>query len=153
MRELISAGKLRYPVAQKDDHGNLVTKTIEKEGPVTFMVTTTRAKLHHENETRMLSIEVDDSEAQTRAVMRKVAETVGLNLSSTADLQPWWDFQRLLAEGPRDVVIPYAKVLSDLVPSAAVRLRRLSKMLQRCKRFRGVNGERARTRRKRSSLR
>lgn len=66
LRELISEGILRYPVVQKVEGKGLVTELVVKHGPVVFMVTTTKAALHPENETRMLSVEIDDSEEQTR---------------------------------------------------------------------------------------
>jgi hypothetical protein len=71
LRELISEGRLRYPVVQKDKAG-LATVVIEKNGPVAFMVTTTKAALHPENETRMLSLEIDDSDTQTVKVLSKL---------------------------------------------------------------------------------
>ena len=102
---------LRYPVAQKIG-GEIVTTVIEKHGPVCFLVTTTRANLHAENETRMLSLETDDSQNQTRAVLVKVAETIGEQgigaIADIVDVAPWHDFQRWLAAGNRNVVIPYA---------------------------------------------
>ena len=62
---------------------------------------------------------------QTRAVLRKVAEVEGLNHSHAAiAYEPWRDFQRWLAVGSRQVVVPFADVLSDLIPAASVRLRR-----------------------------
>jgi DNA-binding MarR family transcriptional regulator len=125
LRELMSEGKLRYPVVQKIS-GELVTRVIEKKGPVTFMVTTTRNKLNPENETRMLSLEVNDSEEQTRAVLGKVAEVIGLNGEFVAaDLQPWHDHQRWLAAGECEVIVPFAKTLSRLIKATrSVRLRR-----------------------------
>ena len=51
LRELMSEGILRYPVPQKVGN-DIVTVTIVKRGPVTFIVTTTRASLNQENETR-----------------------------------------------------------------------------------------------------
>lgn len=124
LRELMSEGLLRYPVAQKVG-GAIKTVVVEKHGPVAFMVTTTRNKLHVENETRMLSLEVNDSEQQTRAVMRKVAEAEGLNITNKgADFRPWQNFQRWLAAGDREVIIPYATMLARLIPAKAVRLRR-----------------------------
>lgn len=45
LRELMSEGKLRYPVVQKVDKVGLATVVIEKNGPVAFMVTTTKAAL------------------------------------------------------------------------------------------------------------
>ena len=51
LRELMSEGKLTYPVVQKIN-GQLVTTIITKRGPVCFMVTTTKAALHPENSPR-----------------------------------------------------------------------------------------------------
>lgn len=124
LRELMSEGKLIYPVVQKVGE-ELVTTEIVKNGPVAFQVTTTKAALHPENETRMLSIDVDDSEEQTKLVLGKVAEIVGMNAeAATIDFEPWRDFQRWLAAGNCSVVIPFAARLSALIPPRSVRLRR-----------------------------
>ena len=124
LRELMSEGVLRYPIATKVG-GHITTTVIEKHGPVSFMVTTTRNKLHQENETRMLSLEVDDGEAQTRAVMAKVAESEGYSVAPRSDdLEPWRNYQRFLAAGSREVIIPFARTLVRLIPPSAVRLRR-----------------------------
>ena len=124
LRELISEGVLRYPTVEKIG-GELQTRVIEKRGPVSFMVTTTRLKLHAENETRMLSLEVDDSEEQTRAVLNKVAEVEGLNASvGVVNYSRWQDYQRWLEAGDRAVVVPYAIPLAAAIPPRAVRLRR-----------------------------
>src|SRR5262249_10524131 len=85
----------------------------------------TKSKLHPENETRMLSLEIDDSEGQTKSVLSKVAQVEGLNHPATQiDYRPWQDFQRWLELGERRVVVPFAPVLGELIPAAAVRLRR-----------------------------
>jgi phage/plasmid primase-like uncharacterized protein len=124
LRELMSEGLLRYPTVEKIG-GELQTRVIEKQGPVAFMVTTTRRKLHPENETRMLSLDIDDSEAQTRAVLIKVAEVEGLNVSAdVVDYGRWRDYQRWLEAGERAVVVPFAVALSHSIPPRSVRLRR-----------------------------
>ena len=124
LRELMSEGKLRYHAVQKRD-GEFVSIMVEKQGPVAFMVTTTKNKLNAENETRMLSLEVDDSAAQTKAVLRKVAEVEGRNMRGhTIDYAPWHNFQRWLAAGERRVFIPFALTLADLLKPKSVRLRR-----------------------------
>ena len=118
------AGPLHYPVVQKIGN-ELVTVTVEKNGPVCFFVTTTKAALNPENETRMFSLEVDDSGEQTAIVIDKVAETVGLNAENTViNYEPWRDFQRWLAAGNCAVVVPFARELGQLIPPRAVRLRR-----------------------------
>jgi len=84
--------------------------------------TTTKTKVHDENETRILSLVTDDSREQTARVLLELAdETNGHN-----DLEPWRDFQRWLASGDAEhrVTIPYGKTLAKQVPPAAVRLRR-----------------------------
>ena len=57
---------------------------IEKEGPVTFLVTTTKSKLDPENETRLLSLEIDDTREQTEKVLNKVALVEGLHSAGSA---------------------------------------------------------------------
>jgi hypothetical protein len=123
LRELMSEGRIRYDTAQKLGDG-IITVTIQKQGPVAFMVTTTKAKLHPENETRMLSLEIDDTERQTKDVIRKIAQAHGVNDSRPVNYEHWRDFQRWLEHGDREVVIPYANVLAEMVPPVAVRLRR-----------------------------
>jgi hypothetical protein len=123
LRELISEGCLRHNTVQKVGN-EIVATMIEKHGPVTFLVTTTRNKLHPENETRMLSIEMDDSENQTRRVLDKVAQVVGVGDIASVAHKPWQDFQRWLAAGERRAVVPFAGAISDLIPKVAVRLRR-----------------------------
>src|SRR6476660_1825099 len=125
LRELMSEGVLRYHVPQKQHDGTMKTVTIEKHGPVAFMVTTTRNKLHPENETRMLSIEVDDSAEQTRRVMEMVAEIEGLNRQvAKPELKIWRDYQRWLAAGECRVYVPFARALVALITQTkSVRLR------------------------------
>jgi hypothetical protein len=123
LRELMSEGYIRYPTAQKVGN-DIVTVTIEKQGPVAFLVTTTKNKMHPENETRMLSLEIDDSENQTKKVLDKVAQVHGLRDIVSVDYKPWQDFQRWLATGERRVVVPFATVMVELIPPVAVRLRR-----------------------------
>jgi phage/plasmid primase-like uncharacterized protein len=124
LRELLSEGQLNYPVVQKQDDNTMKTITITKSGPVAFMVTTTRNKLHPENETRMLSVEINDSAEQTKSVMDMVAQVEGLNQELSVNLAPWHDFQLWLEAGERRVTIPWAKALAALIPPKAVRLRR-----------------------------
>ena len=74
----------------------------------------------------MVSIEIDDSELQTRAVLNKLAQTSGLNLKPDGSIHhDWQDYQRLLREiGNRNVVVPFAAALASLIPPRSVRLRR-----------------------------
>ena len=119
VRSLLSEGKLRYPTVMKQN-GELVTVMIEREGPTGLITTTTALRLHAENETRLLSLTSDDSEDQTRAVLLEMAEED----RDDVDLDRWHALQRWLELGDSRTSIPYAKALAELIPPAAVRLRR-----------------------------
>src|SRR5262249_35155291 len=100
------------------------TIIIEKHGPVTFIVTTTKNTLHPENESRLLSLEIDDTRDQTKKVLNKVALVEGLHGAESVDNKSWQDFQRWLAVGECRVVVPFALAIAELIEPEAVRLRR-----------------------------
>jgi hypothetical protein len=120
MRSLLSEGKLRYETVEKTSEG-IKPRLIEREGPTGLVVTTTAVKLHPENETRLLSLTVTDTQDQTRAVMAALAEEAG---EAAPDLATWHALQVWLECAEHRVWIPYAKNLAELIPPVAVRLRR-----------------------------
>src|SRR6266498_1381929 len=67
MRSLLSEGRIIYETVEKTKDG-LVSRRIEREGPTGLIVTTTKERLHPENETRMLSLTISDTREQTAAV-------------------------------------------------------------------------------------
>lgn len=93
-------------------------------GPVAFVQATTRVTLHPENETRLLFLQMDESEAQTRAVNeRQAMEAEGLIAPVSPDLfTSWHEFFRSLKAAP--VRIPFARQLVELFPAERVRSRR-----------------------------
>jgi hypothetical protein len=120
MRSLLSEGRVRYETVEKTSEG-MKPRLIEREGPTGLIVTTTAVKLHPENETRLLSLTVTDTQDQTRAVMAALAEEAG---EAAPDLATWHALQVWLESADHRVWIPYAKILADLIPPVAVRLRR-----------------------------
>jgi hypothetical protein len=111
----------------RDKNEGFVTKTITKEGPTNVILTTTATELHGENETRLLSIPTNDSQEQTKAVMKRLAE----GQSHEVELQDWHTLQDWLSKAEHRVVIPYAAYLANNIPPVAVRLRRDFKALLR----------------------
>jgi Domain of unknown function (DUF3854) len=121
IRSLLSEGQIRYETVEKTTAG-LKARTIEREGPTGLITTTTTAALHPENETRLLSVTVDDTPAQTRRVMQAIAARRKCqvpNLEEWHALQAW-----LVSNGPHQVDVPYAGRLASMIPPVAVRLRR-----------------------------
>jgi hypothetical protein len=118
LRSLLSEGRVRYVTVEKTPAG-LKPRTIDRQGPTGLLITTTAVKLHDENETRLFSIPVTDTPAQTKEVIRRLAEG-----RPGVDLAPWQALQEWLEHAERRVVIPFASALAELVPPVAVRLRR-----------------------------
>jgi hypothetical protein len=119
IRSLLSEGKVRYVTVEKTKAG-LNSRLIEREGPTGLIVTTTAVRLHPENETRLLSLTVNDSPAQTKAVLLAHANGSGRG----GNVEPWHGLQDWLASGPTAVEVPYARTLAQAIPPVAVRLRR-----------------------------
>jgi hypothetical protein len=120
VRSLLSEGRIDYEVTVRDKEGGFTTKKIVKEGPTNLIFTTTKTRVHAENETRILSLATDDSREQTARVLLELAA----ESNSDRDLEPWRDLQRWLAGAEHRVTIPYARQLAQLVAPVAVRLRR-----------------------------
>jgi MarR family len=126
IRSLLSEGCIEYEFVEKTSAG-LRSRIIKKEGPTGLITTTTAARLHPENETRLLSLTVTDTAAQTKAVM--LAQADEAEDARTMDYEPWHAYQLWLASGGPRVVIPFAKALAGEIPAVAVRLRRDFPML------------------------
>ena len=124
LQTLLSEGKVLYDFVDTSSDGPPETKHIEKEGPSGAFITTTQQSLNHDNETRMLSLAVSDTQAQTRAVMKNIARRKRYK-NSGPDLGRWQALQRWIElAGDKQVIVPYGEWLSDQIPPVAVRLRR-----------------------------
>ncbi len=119
IRSLLSEGCIRYQTAESTSKG-VVPRLLEMEGPTGLMVTTTRNQLHPENETRLTSIYVTDTRDQTKAILRALAEEDREEVS----LEEWKTLQTWIEGGPTAVSVPFGKVLAEMVPPVATRLRR-----------------------------
>lgn len=119
LRSLLSEGRVRYETVVKTAEG-LEPRLVEREGPTGLIVTTTAISLHPENETRMLSIPLTDTSAQTAAILLALAGGTAQPIDFTA----WHALHSWLAAGDARVTIPYATDLARLIPPVAVRLRR-----------------------------
>ncbi len=119
VRSLLSEGRIRYETVVRTEQGPAAI-LIEREGPTGLLVTTTKILLHPENETRLLSVPVDDSPAQTRNVLREIAR----GGDGGVDFTRWHALQTWLQGAERRVIVPYAETLAEIIPLLAVRLRR-----------------------------
>jgi hypothetical protein len=119
MRSLLSEGHINYTTVEVTNAG-LKPRRIERVGPTGLITTTTAISLHPENETRLLSLTVNDTPAQTRAVMRA---HVG-ELRPERDRRDWHEMQSWLADEALAVTIPFDAALAEAIPSYSIRVRR-----------------------------
>lgn len=119
LRSLLSEGRIDYMTVDKTG-GRLQPRRFEVEGPTGFITTTTALSLHPENETRCLSITINDSPAQTRSVLMRIAARV----EESPDYSRWHALSSWLERAEHRVSIPYAVALAERIPPVATRLRR-----------------------------
>ena len=125
VRTLISEGRIVHLTTVEDPNsptGRHVERIV-REGPIA-LITTTTGELYSENETRMLAWHIREGRDQTAAVMAGLADRAAGVAAAPADLAVWHDLQRWIALGPNDVVIPFARQITDKIPASMVRFRR-----------------------------
>jgi hypothetical protein len=120
IRTLLSENQIKYETVMKGPDGRIGPVLIVREGPTGLLTSTTRIKLHPENETRLLSIPVADTREQTAAVFKALAK----GRQPDPDLTHWHALQTWLATGATAVVIPFAGELAERIPPVSTRLRR-----------------------------
>jgi hypothetical protein len=103
IRLLISERKITRIVTVWEG-GKRVKKAITAEGPITAISTSTRDRIEIDDETRLISLWIDDSEAQTRQIVkRQLSSLINEQLSSLVPLSPeetevWHEAYKLVSE-------------------------------------------------------
>lgn len=120
LRSLLSEGHIVYDTVVSEDGSAPDGRRIEREGPTSFITTTTRISLHRENETRFFSVTVSDSAEHTRAILLALADED----ARPVDYGPWHSLQEFLDAGKHEMTIPFSRTLAGLVNGHAIRLRR-----------------------------
>ena len=124
IRTMQSERVIEWEFVEAAKEGGIQKKKRTVKGPAAFIQATTRATLHPENETRLLFIEMDESEDQTRAINERQA----LEAEKKAPACPpevydkWQELLRGLESKP--VRIPFASQLAEHLPKNRIRTRR-----------------------------
>ncbi|WP_108605728.1 hypothetical protein [Aminobacter sp. MSH1] len=115
LRQLMTEGKLDYLTVQKTSNGMKGEKLPTVEGPISFMMATTANHIHHEDQSRMLTLNIEEDHEKIRQALRNQAN--GLSKSTVAlDLAPWHDLHDYICENKKKIIIPYAERIVDLLP-------------------------------------
>lgn len=121
LKSLSWEGRLKYDTVIKDENGEFVGQHIEKDGPTGLIVTTTRP-LDEQISNRMVRIEINTGQDQTRRILQVIAESMN-GRQAAPDLGPWHAVSALLGM-PADVEIPFGKYLAERVGVTTLRVRR-----------------------------
>ena len=125
LRMLLSEGRLCYVVTERDGNGPYGTREITKEGPTGLLTTTTQTMMNSEDESRLLSVQIDESQEQLRRVLiAQAAEAAGDESYRDVDLEAWHWFGEWLALGPHKVLVPFATRIAKALPATSLRLKR-----------------------------
>ena len=119
MRSLLSEGHIRYQTTEAKQNGYF-SKSIEKEGPTGLITTSTNLRFSPDEETRLISVRIDESPIQTERIVKATL----LRRNYEVDLSEWITFQQWLETIPRKVEIPFGEVLLNLIPCSSLRMRR-----------------------------
>jgi hypothetical protein len=110
VRSLLSEGEINYVTVTKGPERPKPMR-IHRKGPTGLISTTTRLRVHHENETRVFSIQVDDSPNLTRDT-----EEPSKRGRRPPDMGCWPALQAWLAAGETRALIPYSEALAEKMP-------------------------------------
>jgi hypothetical protein len=131
VRILQSEGALEILVPEKvqdDDGSRIETHARRVEGPCAFITTTTRDALNDENETRILEVNLDESEEQTKDILTAQARSAvrppsEAYVADALHKREVWRTALALLE-VREVAVPQADELAARLPPGRIRSRR-----------------------------
>lgn len=131
LRQLQSEGRITKLITEQEG-GKHVARKVEQEGPIAYIETTTLAPrtIFSEDLNRALLLKTDDTEEQTRAILKKAASQFEM-LTDTADVetvvQKHHEFQSKLER--LGVSIPFATRLVNMIPAKKVEARRVGRQI------------------------
>jgi hypothetical protein len=124
LREMLSAGRLSKLMPIKRN-GEIITVSIEQDGPIAYVESTTMHKILDEDANRSLLLHTDEQPSQTRRVVSRLAADYGGGAelgNAERIIQRHHALQRMLQ--PKQVVVPFAPRLGELFPTDRVEARR-----------------------------
>jgi hypothetical protein len=132
LRTLLSEGRIDREVAITQRDGLPKANHIQRNGPVSLMLTSARENVDQEMMTRLMTSDADESRGQTLAVVKWALSGASEPVSGE-EIEQWVDLQRWLEfDGPYEVVVAFAaaifeaykRLIASLPNALQVRMRR-----------------------------
>lgn len=122
IRSLLSEGCLKYMYT--DIEAAKKSVMVEIEGP-TGLITSTARSIDNELQTRLVSVNIEDSPELTAAIIAAQAREAAGITAPDIDREPYHALMRLVALDVPAVIVPFAETLAaKMVNIKAVRIRR-----------------------------
>jgi len=125
IRTALSEGEISIMLPEKGEVSGkweTVEKRISAKGLV-FVETTTRSKVHHENQTRLFDLYTDESEAQTEKILLTQAKQIKVQKPEIVEEGKVWRAAQTLLKN-HSVNIPFAEEIAKAFPKNKTRARR-----------------------------
>ncbi len=125
IRTALSEGEISIMLAEKDEATGkfeTVEKRIQAEGLV-FVETTTKSRVHDENQTRLFDLYTDESEKQTENILFMQAKQIESQKPEIVEEVKVWRAVQTILEN-HQVYIPFAKEIAEEFPKNKARARR-----------------------------
>ena len=125
IRTALSEGEISIMLAEKNEltgKFESIEKRISAEGLV-FVETTTKSRVHHENQTRLFDLYTDESEKQTENILLMQAKQIETQEPEIVEGVKVWRAAQTILENYR-VYVPYAIEIASEFPKLKTRARR-----------------------------
>jgi len=136
LKPLLSEGKLRIGLIDKDNKGKNIPKTLEVDGIPVFITTSTKYNIDQESLNRTFLMQVDESKEQTERIIDHVLDKYSnINYDSNwqknkSELIEITKTYSDIAKQLEGIFIPFKEKIRDVIPSELLTIRRdLSKIL------------------------
>ena len=130
MKFLLSEGKLRIGLVDKNEKGQNTPKTLEVNGIPVFISTSTNYNIDPETLNRTFLMQVDESEEQTKRIITHVLDkycSINYNSEWENNLQKLYEISQTYKEISKQfkgIYIPFADKIRELIPSVNLTMRR-----------------------------
>ena len=130
MKFLLSEGKMRIGLVDKNEKGQNTPKTLEVNGIPVFISTSTNYNIDPETINRTFLMQVDESEEQTKRIITHVLDkysSISYGTEWDTNLQKLYEISQIYKEVSKQfkgIYIPFSNKIKDMIPSINVTMRR-----------------------------
>jgi len=130
MKFMLSEGKMRIGLVDKNEKGQNTPKTLEVNGIPVFISTSTNHNMDPETINRTFQMQVDESEEQTKRVITHVLDkysSINYGTEWETNLQKLYEISQIYKEVSKQfkvICIPFSNKIRDMIPSVNLTMRR-----------------------------